>query len=1786
MKKSLRILSMVLAVVMIFGSMSVLGSAYDKYKGNDLTTNDVSFDDVDIPNFSVDQYASMALDEVDRMLAEAQINLDIYIGKLNLSSIDGTVKSINDLLASAAVQNLLGAGLLGDAAGIVDAVDHSIKNTKRANGDINVLWDVLDLVGQLKGTEYNYTGGREETGILYKYVMGTVSLGALDGFIADYKFNVRELVVGLLYGLTGFGGDDWSYFDHKGEVPAEYTGTNGPLKLLQEVLNHYVLGEWKKLDELFYSPTNTTSNVVYSEYEFHVGNANGALVTDAEPNTAAYDYYGYVHPDRWVTQTLGDAIRVSEGAAAPQASYTRVDVYNMCVANNGAGIATYDFVEPLLLYAYNNVAVPVLNRITKRWLREKLGYTFDPDKTEEWAKDENGQPVYDEETGERVRNPHYDYMYMGDEPEELNTDSRIFELFDVDTFEVPRVSLAGYQEQLFIPNLNRNATQILPHVLKADIKLNGGAYVLDQQLSDGDILTFTWTSSEDPNLHYSFDWEYGPNSLITGNAISVVRFLLQVTETEFFSDLLIEKNVYKTPAQVAGMSDQQLMAYIVRSVINANVDTMWIDESYETLADVGLEACKQLAYQDIPQFTYSVPANATNQQKVEKALAILMDVAAYKLNAELDTNIDATGTGLINNGSTNNTGLVGYLGNGGNYGTTAATIAKWAVKTYTDTQYGNILAGINPQLLTSATENSLWNDLDTVINSIIPIKANSRPWISGEIAGQTQVVKSLIFDYLVYPIVDLNFENIFKIFDKNSSGAFQTDSIERVLVDTVRRVFELLFPGVFKSGIVNIDSFLNNQNLAQMVSDLACTLSATCSYSGLANSGTISGRGKTIIEFGLPIVCMILGLSDTQEFKELENYAPNVFSAADGNTTAKFLIYNGSTGVNTAYKTASGQRVIDKLYTYKIKNAGASVVAGNGTVTLSGVPTDYQLAAGASKEVTVTGLTPGQMLAITFEYEILDETGTALKKPGTDTTATLTSKKYVYVGTTDQGDDEALLEYNFNGGTIQAPSDIYVSGGLSTINNFAFRYEDNKNNTSKDVTVSSVSVTAANGHNDWVARTDRQDIYTQTVAGKGGTYVFTPFKVADPAYHEAYKYQKDAEGKVIYDETTGLPEIIGVDTEALDAAKNEYYVPNGSYTITTVFSAPGATDVQITTRVHLYNDWGLSGLLNSAIAANRSSASLDSTGNGYLTDYNQAIEATAAFLLPPRSNGAGFDTWVNLTTGNNRNGNYNNKYAEFYAELYYQVERIRPHSAGSNAEDMWSTINGLYPYNYTRETASFDGTDAYYKEYLEYDATNYGYAKGKPYGMGQRNFLGHTYQAFKDAANYANDLIDRQLKYINGDPDTWADVPVAERAERVEAYNKAVEDARSNAISSVEAAYAIHRANLMYERLRELPIPAGANSKLEWAISEFGGITNFASYSVSSTAAYQKAVTFANGTYGESTSTPERINRAMNELIIAWKGLVEGADYSDLISAVSAAKAFITADARLNNKGIVNGNIAAEDRIDTLAGQQDVYTQASYAAFLRAIKAGERLIADQQAGNDLGVNDQYILDNAVTAIEAAQAALELKQGGGDDEPEEPSAVLLDEEGIYDIFGQAFTTGIGDCEYFPVIDSDILSNIADYSAIEEGDYADTPVDGVIYGLPEGFDDQTLTGIFNVENATITATEATEGFYGSGSLVIIKTIPTQDNPERIYKCYMAIYRGDIDGNGEINADDLAALIFFSSDIDGYYFDEENRYFRAAMDLSGDGNIDADDIMYMIYYMSLDIDFNQATGEPFQY
>lgn len=97
MKKSTRILAVLMAFAMLIGSFSVVGSAYQAYKGEAIKD---SYNDIDTPTFTTEQYASMGLDELDRMLAEENLFLNVYVGSLDLRSVDSTLTSAVSLVES------------------------------------------------------------------------------------------------------------------------------------------------------------------------------------------------------------------------------------------------------------------------------------------------------------------------------------------------------------------------------------------------------------------------------------------------------------------------------------------------------------------------------------------------------------------------------------------------------------------------------------------------------------------------------------------------------------------------------------------------------------------------------------------------------------------------------------------------------------------------------------------------------------------------------------------------------------------------------------------------------------------------------------------------------------------------------------------------------------------------------------------------------------------------------------------------------------------------------------------------------------------------------------------------------------------------------------------------------------------------------------------------------------------------------------------------------------------------------------------------------------------------------------------------------------------------------------------------------------------------------------------------------------------------------------------------------------------------------------------------------
>ncbi|MBR6786132.1 MAG: hypothetical protein IKM25_07790, partial [Clostridia bacterium] len=790
MKKSTRILSILMAFAMLIGSFSVMGNAYQAYKNEAIE----EYNDVDAPVFTLEQYASMALDEVDRMLAKEQLSVNIYIGVLDLGSITETIASVESLLTS--VKTLL--PLLGDAASLkITPIEGDARGEV---ADLEIIYDLLDFLAI-------------NAEVFEKFVNGSLSLGIMNSFIASFLFNIRELAIGLVYGFTPAGeAADYDYFDDGADgIPAEYLDPdNGLITLGQDLLNGLVLGEWTKLDDLF---ADTSSWVDYEDYMFE-----GAC------NTAANDYYGWVHPDQWVTYALGGCAVVPEGAAAPAPVY---DIVDITTDKNG-----YEFIEALIQRAYNEILIPVLNRDTAPWLRELCGVVYlDKYKNKE---------IYDEATQEWIPNPDYIPGYRG-EPLTDETRTVFADIFNMDVVAEKVTIPAG---ETFVDNFNDILGDFINNLLIAK---------RGEPTAEG----------------YSWNWVYGDNSHLLTNVASVAKFVLQISGAEFFPEYF----TVPSAEELAGYSDQQVVALIMRGILNGSVDWMYIDDTNQSIVDVGYAAVEQLAWQDIPQYTYTKPSRADFADDiayydavVQKALDILLDVAVYNLNQSLDM-VPAQGSNPVTGA-----GLLSYQGDEGSWETTAIQVAAWAITTYgrilaLDFNCDNDNGGVN-----GLTIDDVWTDLDTVLNQIIPIKGDGA-WIYDEIANSGLVSKAFIFDYILKPVYTLDATNIAKIFMKNPDGAFADMNGVQIIMDLLGGIFDLLFPNVFPKTIDSLDAFVQNDVLGTFVHDLIKSL-GTQSFTGKTNGVTIQGRGVNIAATALPVVCMILGLSDEQEFSEMENFLP------------------------------------------------------------------------------------------------------------------------------------------------------------------------------------------------------------------------------------------------------------------------------------------------------------------------------------------------------------------------------------------------------------------------------------------------------------------------------------------------------------------------------------------------------------------------------------------------------------------------------------------------------------------------------------------------------------------------------------------------------------------------------------------------------------------------------------------------------------------------------------------------------------------------------------------------
>lgn len=187
-----RFLSVILALIMMCSTLVIgANAAYVAYKDSAITDQ---YNALDKAVLTTDQYASAAIDEVDRMLTKEQMKFtreDIIVGDIDLTSVDAAMDSVYALVNGALFSSL--KGMLGDLQNLnVDAFKYEanggVRRGTAGKTDTDIIYAVLQFL-------------HDNTDLLASFVEGTLDTGSLLSSLIDLSefLDVNKLLKGLLY---------------------------------------------------------------------------------------------------------------------------------------------------------------------------------------------------------------------------------------------------------------------------------------------------------------------------------------------------------------------------------------------------------------------------------------------------------------------------------------------------------------------------------------------------------------------------------------------------------------------------------------------------------------------------------------------------------------------------------------------------------------------------------------------------------------------------------------------------------------------------------------------------------------------------------------------------------------------------------------------------------------------------------------------------------------------------------------------------------------------------------------------------------------------------------------------------------------------------------------------------------------------------------------------------------------------------------------------------------------------------------------------------------------------------------------------------------------------------------------------------------------------------------------------------------------------------------------------------------------------------------------------------
>lgn len=390
MKKSTKLLSVILAVVMIFSTMSVMAfAAKTEYQTSDnLTALDAYSPDGAVTRLSTEERMSVVFDFLDVTLAAANINMGDVINKAGLHLVID-LRSVNALCGTIdSAQALLNNGLVKLVKGLLGIVkDANLKNwpsgmTREKNAQLDIVNGIATLLNDNAGlVKKVINDGKLDVGIIGNFV----DISGVNKYLSD----LPGMLKGLVYPMFARVDDDMEL------INTYSTTTENPDTLIKNVLINAMSKPQSYTSYKEDASGNCISNHIalpksaeagLRDYYVKGSDSKGAYIEVFEYDTAKKTYISqdekYYKTEETDMEGKGTGVYVYTNAAGENVKYYVKDSYFLpSLATSGKVSEIFNLDSNTLVsalyqvapYVFKDLAPVVLNGSVKMLLAQWFG---------------------------------------------------------------------------------------------------------------------------------------------------------------------------------------------------------------------------------------------------------------------------------------------------------------------------------------------------------------------------------------------------------------------------------------------------------------------------------------------------------------------------------------------------------------------------------------------------------------------------------------------------------------------------------------------------------------------------------------------------------------------------------------------------------------------------------------------------------------------------------------------------------------------------------------------------------------------------------------------------------------------------------------------------------------------------------------------------------------------------------------------------------------------------------------------------------------------------------------------------------------------------------------------------------------------------------------------------------------------------------------------------------------------------------------------------------------------